>query len=426
MQTPTSKRRIPLRWIFLAVLVVGLGLIWGWMRGGPSEAQAFKEEMRAKGYPVSMEELAAKNEVPKGELNAAPRILALLEAYEQDESLHGDPQRAMELREALALSYCRFPIDRIPPFDQSHMSLGAFKIGGRVLQAQAVQSWELGDQETATANLIALLQLGRALRNHPTAIHWLIGLAVNGMARSTMEQMLPSQPFERPHLDRIAEELDLDLDQVEIDHVLVGEMCLALFMFDDFYGYARAQAGGVEPPGFRRLMAKTTSVFYEATVLRMDYRAYRKSIQALIDAGTQPSRANWNIGQDLQKDLTRFHTLTGLLIPGYERSLQKQLRFITEQRAMRTAVAIEQYRADHNGELPANLSELIPEYLSAVFEDPMEETSSPLKYRVRDPGYVVYGIGETFVDDGGISQRKGVRAAADTVGAWDYTFEVGR
>jgi hypothetical protein len=55
---------------------------------------------------------------------------------------------------------------------------------------------------------------------------------------------------------------------------------------------------------------------------------------------------------------------------------------IAKQRSLRVAIAVERFKLAHDGRKPSALSELVPQYLSAVPLDPFDE--SELKYRRED------------------------------------------
>lgn len=80
------------------------------------------------------------------------------------------------------------------------------------------------------------------------------------------------------------------------------------------------------------------------------------------------------------------------------RAERKQTQFAAQRRALATKLAIIAYRED-NGALPAGLTALVPEYLSAVPEDPFAQ--APLSYRQTSDGFVVYSVGPDIIDDGG-------------------------
>jgi hypothetical protein len=68
-------------------------------------------------------------------------------------------------------------------------------------------------------------------------------------------------------------------------------------------------------------------------------------------------------------------------------------------RCTRTLVAIERYRRDHGGTPPATLAQLVPQYASAVPQDPMD--NAPLRFHAQSDAYVIYSIGVDQKDDDG-------------------------
>jgi hypothetical protein len=63
------------------------------------------------------------------------------------------------------------------------------------------------------------------------------------------------------------------------------------------------------------------------------------------------------------------------------------------------AIALKRYQLRH-GRFPAQLSDMVPEFLAAVPDDPMD--GKPLRYRLNsDATFVLYSIGEDEKDDGG-------------------------
>jgi len=63
------------------------------------------------------------------------------------------------------------------------------------------------------------------------------------------------------------------------------------------------------------------------------------------------------------------------------------------------AIALKRYQLRH-GSFPARLSDMVPEFVAAVPDDPMD--GKPLRYRLDSDGtYVLYSVGEDGKDDGG-------------------------
>ena len=81
------------------------------------------------------------------------------------------------------------------------------------------------------------------------------------------------------------------------------------------------------------------------------------------------------------------------------------------------ALAMERYRLDH-GNLPAQLDDLVGEYLESVPMDIYD--GQPLRYAPQEEGgYIVYSVSLNFQDDGGAPLAFGEREG-------DLSFRVAR
>jgi len=72
---------------------------------------------------------------------------------------------------------------------------------------------------------------------------------------------------------------------------------------------------------------------------------------------------------------------------------------ITQKAFLATELALRAYRLDH-GAYPGDLSDLVPDYLGAVPQDP-SAADAPLRYQIDGDRYILYSIGPDGVDDGG-------------------------
>jgi len=94
---------------------------------------------------------------------------------------------------------------------------------------------------------------------------------------------------------------------------------------------------------------------------------------------------------------------------------------LAQVRAAQSALAVERFRLAH-GQLPEDLQELVPQFLSAVPDDPFDGQS--LRYHRLAKGYVVYSIGRDGHDDGGRERPFDAKSSDKT--EYDITFTVER
>ena len=66
--------------------------------------------------------------------------------------------------------------------------------------------------------------------------------------------------------------------------------------------------------------------------------------------------------------------------------------------SLKVGLAIERARLAQNDVLPSSLDALVPQYLSAIPQDPFD---GPLRFKKLPGGYVIYSVGADAVDDGG-------------------------
>jgi hypothetical protein len=76
----------------------------------------------------------------------------------------------------------------------------------------------------------------------------------------------------------------------------------------------------------------------------------------------------------------------------------EHFRRVTELRIVTIELSLRAFQLDH-GRWPARLSELVPDYLPGVPQDPF--SNSEIKYRLAGDSYELYSIGPDEVDDGG-------------------------
>lgn len=105
-------------------------------------------------------------------------------------------------------------------------------------------------------------------------------------------------------------------------------------------------------------------------------------------------------------DLDRYvHVLN--FESSFPRFADRMLHFPTmsDRRAAAIALAIRLYCVDHDGRFPAQLSALVPAYLSAVPVDPMAADGRPFGYHPFAHPPVIYSVGRNGIDNGGTSLR---------------------
>jgi len=142
-----------------------------------------------------------------------------------------------------------------------------------------------------------------------------------------------------------------------------------------------------------------------------------------IVATQQPLPARWLEANQIASGVetgANWRLISRMVFPSITTVVAREARAVAVTRVAATALAVERYRLA-NGSLPTALAELVPAFLAEVPSDPF--TGASLQYRLCEPGFVVYSVGEDQHDDGGT--ERGSRGSLYQPGT-DIVFKVER
>jgi hypothetical protein len=109
----------------------------------------------------------------------------------------------------------------------------------------------------------------------------------------------------------------------------------------------------------------------------------------------------------------RLYVISSIMLPALTKAGLRDTERAARMRVTETALAVERFRRANSNRLPDNLDQLLPAFMAAVPNDPYGGKS--LRYKKREPGYVVYSIGSDERDDGGMEYDKEVRTAPSDI-----------
>lgn len=148
-----------------------------------------------------------------------------------------------------------------------------------------------------------------------------------------------------------------------------------------------------------RFLFKPT--LYNDGAFAMSY--YSGTLDALVKAQSLPAyreAAPPSLNREVEKHPSK-HLISAIMLVSVDRILQTHYRGLTDRRLPALALCIAAYRAQHDGQRPQTLDQLIPEFLKAVPSDPLAQPATPLRYL---PGpAIVYSVGTNGQDDQGSS-----------------------
>jgi len=441
---PPWQRRRRRTLILVGVPLACFAVFFVWRARLRRDVESRLDAIRAAGLPATAAELNEWYGAVPPEENAATVYIEAFDAiavltakvadqlplwgtrtYEPDEAYPEDVRAAITafladnartlglLHQGAALPRSRYPMDLSAGYGgvrfEHHGKLG---IAAKILAVEAALAAEMGDPDQAADSMLALLALTRSLATEPAMrSHW-NRMQIQRLAYGFLERLLHRVQFTDPQLARLADAL-LEADDPEAFYqTLVGERCFALSAMDYTTWPTRGgqtvvlfalDVAGIIDLALVTYLDMAAEVMAVASAPMAELVACEARLEARIEeSGWIPRRF-----------LYMFQPVSGM---------RRSLAFgDASLRCARTALAVERYRLARNA-LPDALDALVPDFIEAVPEDPFDD--QPLRYRLAQPGYVVYSVSHDGADDGGI--EAGVNTLARNRPQRDVTFTVKR
>ncbi len=302
----------------------------------------------------------------------------------------------------------------------------------RALVIRAMLRLKEGKIDEAWADVLACHRLGRLVAQGPTIIECLVGIAIEGVAAHADAAIAHHGGLSGERARRFAEDLKrLPPLPKMADKIGTGER----FMFLDAVSMLARRgpaeisrlAGNAESSGFVAGLTKfagALAINWEEP-LRMGNAWYDRFVEAFakptrverdealrqIEADVkQMARQAGDFKGFLAELVTSFprravgrqigRILVALLLPAISSVAKAEDRGEVYGSLGQVALALAAYRAER-GEYPAELTQLVPNYLAAIPEDPF--ANAPLRYKRKGAGCLVYSINVNGKDDGGAS-----------------------
>ena len=347
-----------------------------------------------------------------------PELLVAAQAH-----LANNKEGFDKLHAALGHSRSRYPTNptlRIGPT----VPLIPLKKANSELALRAQIAAETGQSAEAMQCLLDQVRLVRTLDGCPGLTSHLVQMAHEPIAAGSAERVLSRCAFSETELTSLQHVYAEAASSLSYENAMIGEICWYVAILSRPTGELADLWPGVIGNTWQDDMRKAVAWLYGFS--GMQRRDLRIAIDYLDDlrvtaklpSGQRLLAAN-RLNAELDERLAReFVPFARSLLPTNGKVVAIDAHHYAILRCTESAYAIERWRLAHGGSLPPSLSTLVPEYLAAVPEDPMD--GKPLKFRPLAKGYVVYSIGEDGTDDGGKE-----RMAGHTIG-WDYTFTVAR
>jgi hypothetical protein len=300
----------------------------------------------------------------------------------------------------------RYPVDFTLGERLQLPHLAKVKSASQLAQMAAVLAAENHDGKQAAEDVLLILALARSLNAEPMLIPQMVRVAsAGGLAVAALEQVVNRTPLPPESQGALAKAFqnmaDYDAQGEGFNRSLIGETVMTTATFKKLKPQelpTMAADGTTEEQRqqFERLLAQPGGMKMEKDYLDKAFAqllAARKEAfpERLEHAAERVERATAAANGVL--------LLNNAWLTGYTNLVSLEAKCLAYDRVALTALALEQFRADHKSKYPAQLSELAPNYLEAVPVDPFD--GQPLRYRPQGAGYVLYSIGPDLKDDGG-------------------------
>jgi hypothetical protein len=268
--------------------------------------------------------------------------------------------------------------------------------GGVRLAKEAWRHGLAGETKRAGKLLGSCLAVAESLADEPLLFSQCARYAVDEISVHALAALLSETRLSADVLAELDHVLRAGAGQENtMRRALIAERALALETLKHPENYGRGP----------RLSTGKIQLYELTGLIELDALHYLEVIGKLIDAHRQPFPARIETCRRLAAEAdqvsfppARSRLVTDTWLPRINPLVDQEASNLARLRLARSAVAVERFRLDY-GRLPRNLSELVPDYIDEVPEDPFD--GKPLRYKTLEAGHVVYSVGANTTDDDG-------------------------
>lgn len=306
--------------------------------------------------------------------------------------------------EKIALALRKQPPEIFQDYTQGHALYSRYVSpllkAGQILGGGCVLDLRNGQTHEAVEKIRTILAMAELEGKQPTVIEQLVCAALIGMASHSTWEILQA-----PATEADLAALQKAWQQLAPKENLAPALRMELSWVAEVFKRRSPYAGSSKIPMSPSPSTSSATQYLER--IKEEFRNHigryndeltmLKGFQALIEVAESPA---WNsaplVVQNVSDSAKSFY-LSKIILKGLAPTLEKIALTDTAQKLTITAIAIRRYQLEHSGELPSDLSALVPQYLSAIPRDIMD--GAPLRYKRMESGYLLYGIGFDGVDD---------------------------
>lgn len=318
---------------------------------------------------------------------------------------------------AARLPRSRYPIDLRQGFNTLLPHLAEVKKLTQLLRLETTHHVVEGNVAPALRAAHTGFAAAHSLVGEPLLISELVRIACVAITVPSLELLLGNHPLDDEQLRLLIARLD----QAEADSIpsfrraMAGERAGGISCFQLSPAELGPLLGASGAPGFpQALLILNRVTGLHARDFQIYLRAFdRIQAAALLpptEAQSEMDRGFQEATDELNSLLGRFMIITKSVLPAISGAYQKESRIIAQLRTARTALVIERYRLQQQGNLPESLDQLVPAYLDAVPIDPAD--GQPLLLERLEKGFRVTAQASTAQ----FSKRPNANQSSTSVG----------
>ncbi len=405
--------------VLVIAAIVGL-LLWGHHVRTSQQVASILEDLRDRNQPLTLRALDDSYSIPSSERNAAPLYSrafdackeypsSLDELWKRAEEPSDHKQQTLKAHlttnaKALALLHkgaqiprCRYPINLRNGPQTLLPHLSGLKDGIELLCLEASYHADTGSGGDAVESLLAAWRLAESLRREPAVISQRVRISGRQIVLEACEAVLNRCSLRREQLSRLREGLDSVSPEGGLQRAARGSLAMGLDLYRNPPDRGVDSFIGRDARPERLTWLRAMNGIMKSFDLPFPQRL--KSVRRIED-NYPTNRGQQEFSRVLVFIDRRLVGLAGGNPRGrnpygflwadpkfFRESIGQQARVITHARLVRTALAIEMYRRDHQGRPPQALSKPASSFQSIP---PINcFTGESIEYDASGPGYIL-------------------------------------
>ena len=271
----------------------------------------------------------------------------------------------------------------------------------KLLEANALLEARDGDMDEAVRSVELSFKVSRSLKDDPSLIGQLVRIAIVKRSSQSLREILQYGNISEAQ----AKQLNSTLSQTDMlpsfDRAMQGERCFGLWGFQLVRHDPTSIQDITGGPGSTRRHTVLWNALGDVwrPVSYADELAYLRMIKHETDLMRRPYRDVYDKLElkDPSTRLPRYAILSRIMLPVFARATASRDTGVAEIAGSRIVLGLQAYK-DRYGYYPANLKALKSQLGWEVPTDPF--TGKDFVYRPVGNGFLLYGVGQDFKDDG--------------------------